>query len=137
MPLLFNGNEPSNITFNGNEVDIVVYNGVTVWEKEKEEYYKIYFQANSGSDITKLLVKGITGNQTFENVVNNQQYNCSTSDEIVITFEKGYKGALYIVDSTTGIVKGYYSVNESYTFGSSFEIEPNHLYRLAVSISAE
>lgn len=33
MPLIFDGNEPKNITYNGNEVKKVIYNGVTVWEK--------------------------------------------------------------------------------------------------------
>lgn len=136
MPLIFNNVSPENVKFNGEEVNKIIYNDEIVWEKQIEEYYTIFFQPNANSDITKLLVKGIDGSQTFDNVIANQHYNCSINNEITITFEEGYKGALYIVDNTTGIVKGYVSVKDSYIFGSSFEIEPNHLYRIAVSISS-
>ena len=33
MSLIFNGNEPKNITYNGNDVKKVIYNGDVVWEK--------------------------------------------------------------------------------------------------------
>lgn len=38
MPLIFNGNEPKNITYNGNEVKKVIYNGNVVWEKQTEAF---------------------------------------------------------------------------------------------------
>lgn len=48
MPLIFNGNEPKNITYNDNDVKKVIYNGNVVWEKSGGDINYIEYLSGDG-----------------------------------------------------------------------------------------